>query len=115
MKVLILSILFVLPLTSHANPELFKALMAIQERANEMDHEKTMETLERVENTLETINEMLPEVQNNDDNVAEIDLSPDECLDIPLEDLVCYEGDYLFDDQNVCPVDVEENYSSVSR
>ena len=99
MKNFLLCFIFILPLTTEANADLLRLLFN-SNVGNNVNTQETMELLNATSELLETVDEMLPEVQNTDEHVAENDLFPEECQDVPVEELVCDEDDGI--DYDVC-------------
>ena len=81
---------------------LMKAL-EVQQRIERVDHEKMGKLLDEIDKGLGRINDRF-----KDEEVETVDLEPAECVDVPVEELVCFEDDIILD-ENICHVDEDHH------
>ena len=96
-----------------ANP--FRAMeiaLKIQDRVDQIDHERTLEALDNVNDALESLNSSM--ASKSTDNIIITDLVPSECEEVDIESITCFEEEFVDTEDNYCQVD-EEHYSSISK
>lgn len=109
--ILIQILIFPLILKADNLADILKASVKLQNQMERLDVEKTKNFIDKINTSLDRIN------KNISVNLPEsvLDMEIDECVDLPIEEMICEDTELFYDDANTCKIEQESDSISLAK